>query len=61
VDDSSMDDSSTDGSAIGNSTITPEEQLNKIYLIVLKNSVLKGLFDFSTLISAIEFSMEGPF
>jgi hypothetical protein len=39
VDESSMDDSSTEGSAIEDSTIAPEEQLNKIYLTVLKNSV----------------------
>jgi len=41
IDNSSINDSSTNGSATGNSTITLEEQLNKIYLTVLKNSVVK--------------------
>ena len=39
TDDCSMDDSSTDESSVDNSTIAPEEQLNKIYIAVLKNSV----------------------
>jgi hypothetical protein len=34
-----MDDSATDESSVDNSTIVPEEQLNKIYIAVLKNSV----------------------
>jgi hypothetical protein len=37
--DSSTDDSSTDGAAI-DSAITPEEQLNRIYIIVLENCAL---------------------
>ena len=39
TDDCSTDDSATDGSSVDNSTIAPEEQLNKIYVAVLKNSI----------------------
>ena len=39
MDDFSLDDSLTDGSRIDGSTIAPEEQLNKIYITVLRNSV----------------------
>jgi hypothetical protein len=39
MDDFSTDDSSIDDSPIGDSTIAPEEQLNKIYITVLKHSV----------------------
>lgn len=39
TDDCSMDDSATDDSFVDNSMIAPEEQLNKIYIAVLENSI----------------------
>ena len=39
IDDYSTDDSSTDDSPADDCTVAPEEQLNKIYTTVLKNSV----------------------